>query len=198
MSDDRPDDAIRVGTPERERAISLLNDAFSHGYLQVVEFEERSTVIYEARTRGELRASVADLPVAGHLFPDAHPSGVVVPAESTAAPVEWEADWDSLRRKGVWPVPATMLVTGSAGTLDLDFSLATFPAPLVTLNLQMSTATVKIRVGPDQEIRVSDLDTSRMTKIKDKAGLPTRAGGAVIDVRGSLSGWSSMTVKRSG
>ncbi len=50
-----PDDAVRVGNSERERAIAHLNDAFAQGYLDVVEFEQRSERVYSSRTRGDLR-----------------------------------------------------------------------------------------------------------------------------------------------
>ena len=57
-------DDILVGNPERERAIGLLNDAFSSGYLDVTAFEDRSGAVYAARTRGQLRVTVDGLPTA--------------------------------------------------------------------------------------------------------------------------------------
>ena len=90
------DNDIRVGHPERERAISLLNDSFSAGYLEIVEFEERSGMIIAARTRGELRDTLRDLPNAAMLFPAA--AVAPTPATSEVTPIEYNANWETLRR----------------------------------------------------------------------------------------------------
>jgi hypothetical protein len=200
MAQDYPDDQVRVGTPERERAIGLLNDAFSGGYLEIVEFEERSESVYAAKTRGDLRVVLDNLPVAGHLFPEAPVAGAVVPVGGAVVPVgqqvTFDAEWETVRRKGGWSVPANILVTGSMGTIDLDFTSATLPGPLVNLELQVSTCTVKLRVGRDQEIRYATLDRSRWSSVKDKAGAPARVGGSVINVTGSISWMTGLTIRR--
>lgn len=187
-------DDVRVGTPERERAIGLLNDAFSSGYLEISEFEERSGGVYVARTRGDLKALVADLPDAAKLFPDnviVAPTAVPV----VAAPLAFDIEWDTVRRKGSWHVPSRMLATGSMGTLDLDFRHAVFASPVVELEVQISASAVKIRIGDDQEIRI-DVARSGWSTIKDKAGSPSRPGGPLIMVRGSMSFGSGIVVKR--
>lgn len=192
------DDDVRVGTPERERAIGFLNDAFATGYLDVSEFEERSGVVYTARTRGELRPLVADLPNAAALFPDA-PVASPTPVDGPHAPlvpVELTADWDTVRRKGSWQVPPRLLLTGTMGTVDLDFSKAGFTTPTVDVEVQVSSTNVKLRLGPDQEARVDDLVKSGWSSIKDKAGPPHRPGGTVFLIRGSLSAASGLILKR--
>lgn len=55
-------DALRVGTREREDAVTILGDHFSEGRLQVHEYEERVGKAVEARTRGDLRPLFTDLP----------------------------------------------------------------------------------------------------------------------------------------
>lgn len=192
------DDDVRVGHPERERAIELINDAFSQGYLDIVEFEERSGTVYESRTRGSLRKVVVDLPNAHMLFPDVPTvgSGQAAPVEHSA-PESVSADWDTQRRKGAWTVPARMILTGEMGTFDLDYRAATFVAPVVELQLQVTASTVKIRLGPDQELRYQALDKTKWSSIKDKAGSPARPGGPMVHVTGSLASMSTLTIKRS-
>lgn len=192
-----PDDAVRVGNPERERAIAHLNDAFSTGYLDIAEFEERSERVYSARTRSDLRAVLENLPITGALFPDAPASGVVSATPAPTRPVEWEANWDTVRRKGVWDAPSTVLVTGAMGTVDLDFTNAVFPGPVVTVQFQVSTSTLKVRVGPDHEVRTGGLVRSGWSTLKDKAGEPTRPGGPVVELVGSMSAMSGLTLRRS-
>lgn len=199
MVDRLPDDDLRVGNPERERTVTLLNDAFSAGYLEIAEFEERSGLVYAAKTRADLRAVLENLPNAGRLFNEpthAVPAtpGVAVP---TTPPLHLEAEWDTVRRKGTWDVPPSTLVTGSMGTVDLDFTHASFPGPSTTLQFQVSITTVKLRIGPDHEIRYGDLQLSGWSKVKDKAGAPTRPGGPVIELTGSASGMTGIVIKRS-
>ena len=191
------DDDIRVGNPERERAIALLNDAFSAGYLDVAEFEERSGRVYGARTRGDLSEVLADLPNGHSLF------GAVaapVPAAASVAASEqiqlnmW--DNDSVRRAGVWKVPPSIVVDGSWATLDLDFTRGQFASATVDLHLQVTTTTVKLKVGPDQEVRYDELVKTGWSTLKDKAGPAVRPGGPVIVLSGSIGGMSSLKIKR--
>ncbi len=188
-------DDILVGNPERERAIGLLNDAFSSGYLDVTAFEDRSGAVYAARTRGQLRVTVDGLPTAASLFPDEPAAALARPA--TSVPMQLDVNWQTVRRRGVWEVPPRILVTGSMGTADLDFSNAVFRVPLMDLELQVSASSVKVRLGRTQEIRYPDLSRSGWSSIKDKAGAPSERGGPVITVTGSISGWSGLYIKRS-
>lgn len=71
---------IRVGTAEREDALSRLSEHFSAGRLSVAEFDERSAVVTAARTKGELEGVFADLP-----------SAVPATAGSPATQSRW--DW---------------------------------------------------------------------------------------------------------
>lgn len=197
MAESLPDDDLRVGNPERERAIALLNDAFSAGYLEISEFEERSVVAYSARTRGELRGVLAQLPVAEQLFPDAvSRSAAVLPSPLGVQPMEIDADWTTVRRKGVWRVPARLLVTGSWGTIDLNFVNAEFLGPSVDIELQVSVSTVKLMLGPDHEIDYNGVDAIGWSSVKDKAGSPKRPGGQAIRLVGAISGMSGVVIRR--
>ena len=188
------DDDVRVGTPERERAIGFLNDAFSTGYLDISEFEERSGIVYGARTRGDLRGVVADLPNAAMLFPDA-PAATGVPAAPTA-PTTLSSDWETVRRKGSWQVPPRLILTGSMGTFDLDFRQAVFTTPTIEIEVQVSATNVKLRLGPDHEVRADEVVKSGWSSTKDKAGPPARPGGPIVVVRGSLAAASGLIIKR--
>ncbi|APE36384.1 hypothetical protein BOX37_23375 [Nocardia mangyaensis] len=197
MAESLPDDDLRVGNPERERAIALLNDAFAAGYLEISEFEERSLVAYSARTRGELRGVLAQLPVAGQLFPDAVARpGAMVPAPVGVAPMEIEADWTTVRRKGLWQVPARLLIIGSWGTIDLNFVKAEFLGPSVDIELQVSVSTVKLMLGADHTIDYGDVESIGWSSVKDKAGPPKRPGGQVIRLYGAISGMSGVVIRR--
>lgn len=197
MAEPLPDDELRVGNPERERAIALLNDAFAAGYLDIAEFEERSALAYAARTRGELRAVLAQLPSAGQLFPDAVPrTTAVVPVAHVVAPAEISADWDTVRRKGRWQVPPRLLLTGSWGTVDLNFVNAEFDSGGADIEVQMSVSTIKLMLGADHTIEYSGVETIGWSSVKDKAGPPKRPGGPSIRLFGSISGMSGIVIRR--
>ncbi|MFT4200991.1 DUF1707 SHOCT-like domain-containing protein [Gordonia sp. (in: high G+C Gram-positive bacteria)] len=191
MTEGSADDDLLVGNPERERAIALLTDAFVSGYLQMAEFEDRSGAVYASRTRGELRAALDQLPTAGSMF--GHTAPTLVPS---GEPVEFNADWTTVRRRGRWEVPPRMRATGSLGTVNLDFREAVFASHHVELELHVSTSTVKLMLGPDQSVHLDGLKRSGASTIKDKAGAPQRPGGAEITVTGSVSAASSVVIKR--
>ncbi|MEJ7649941.1 MAG: DUF1707 domain-containing protein [Nakamurella sp.] len=194
MATDEDDDQLRVGNPERERAIALLNDALGDGYLDLTEFEERASVVYAARTRGELRAVLAHLPGSERLLPTRQVSSD--PVTNPAAALELDASWTTVSRKGSWQVPPRLLVTGSMGTVDLDFSRAQFSQGEVDIDLQVSASTVKVKLGADQSFVAGDVVCGSWCSVKDKTGPPSISTGPVVRLRGSLSGWSTAVVKR--
>lgn len=65
-------DAMRASDGDRERVVQALQEQVGEGRLTLQEFEERSTAVYEAKTVGELRELLTDLPV--DVFPQPAPS----------------------------------------------------------------------------------------------------------------------------
>ncbi len=61
---------IRIGDTERAQALNLLGEHFSHGRLNLSEFEERSAQATAATTRGELEILFTDLPAVAANAPD--------------------------------------------------------------------------------------------------------------------------------
>lgn len=53
---------MRIGDPERTRAIDYLSDRFANGYLSPAEFDERTGLVTKATLQSELDALLADLP----------------------------------------------------------------------------------------------------------------------------------------
>jgi len=60
----RPDDGLRCGDLDRERAIDVARHACRDGLLTLDEYSARLDAIWSARTHGDLRAALTDLPVA--------------------------------------------------------------------------------------------------------------------------------------
>ena len=55
-------DDVRIGDAEREQVAQRLHVHVGSGRLDLAEFEQRIDAAYQARTRGELAAVLADLP----------------------------------------------------------------------------------------------------------------------------------------
>ncbi|MCG5433258.1 DUF1707 domain-containing protein [Mycobacterium sp. MYCO198283] len=58
------DPSTRAGDQERRRTAERLGHALTLGYLGVADYDARLQRVYDATTVGELRALLADLPVA--------------------------------------------------------------------------------------------------------------------------------------
>jgi hypothetical protein len=189
-------DALRVGDRERELAVAVLHDAIGGGYLDLQEFEERSQTVYAAKTRGDLRAALADLPAGVQLFTPAAldsvgaPSGLAVDRVSTMS-----VDWTTIKRRGSWQVPAHLVITGTLGTADLDLREATIPLTGCLIEVVASWSTVKLRLGASIVVRTQDFEGGSMTTLKDKAGPPSAAGGPIIDIRGHAN-WTTVVLRR--
>lgn len=61
MSEEVSPDRLRASNTDRDRVLKVLRDAATDGRLDLEEFEERSSLVHEARTLGELPGVTADL-----------------------------------------------------------------------------------------------------------------------------------------
>lgn len=183
-------DSLRVGDREREQAVAVLQEAVGGGYLDLHEFEERSRSVYAARTRGDLRGVLADLPGAVPIIP---PGPALGPVDAGDATIDIE--WATVKRRGSWQVPTYMVISGSMGTADLDLRAAQVPPGGCVVEVAASWSTIKLRLGPAALVRTTDLRLGSMSTLKDKAGPPTGSGGPVIDLRGS-GNWTSVVLRR--
>ncbi|MDQ3401979.1 MAG: DUF1707 domain-containing protein [Actinomycetota bacterium] len=73
---------IRIGTADRERAITALSDHLAEGRLEIAEYEHRCTAVTSARTRADLLLLFDDLPAPHPGFGESKPpKSPVVPRE---------------------------------------------------------------------------------------------------------------------
>ncbi|MFZ2528298.1 MAG: DUF1707 domain-containing protein [Rhodococcus sp. (in: high G+C Gram-positive bacteria)] len=77
---------VRIGTAEREQALTLLGEHFGAGRLTFAEFEERSGKASAATTRGDLEVLFTDLPATTANTPV--PASEAVP-EKRGLPDRW-------------------------------------------------------------------------------------------------------------
>jgi Domain of unknown function (DUF4190)/DUF1707 SHOCT-like domain len=76
---------LRVSSQDRDRAIELLQGAFSHGRLTKEEYDSRAERALSAQTFADLDTLVVDLPAAGPPYPGTvpQPGGWVYPGAVT-------------------------------------------------------------------------------------------------------------------
>jgi hypothetical protein len=185
-------DAFRVGDRDREQAVAVLQDAVGGGYIDLGEFEERSQTVFAAKTRGELRAVLMDLPTAAALFPPARAvlaDGLIGDADTISV------DWTTVRRRGRWEVPAHLTITGSMGVADLDLGQAVIPVTGCIIEVRASWSTIKLRLGDAIVARSDGFAGGSMSTLKDKSGPPTVSGGPVVEIRGN-AGWTTVVLRR--
>src|SRR5207244_2682070 len=80
-------DDLRAGNAEREVVVRRLNDAFGEGRLELAELDQRIAQAYAARTMGELRPLLADLPLSTGRLAGSVGRSVPAPARAAAQPV---------------------------------------------------------------------------------------------------------------
>ncbi|MHC9294410.1 DUF1707 SHOCT-like domain-containing protein [Mycobacterium sp. LTG2003] len=158
-------DHLRVSDAERAKVGQLLERAVAEGMLTLDEFSERYDSALAARTRGELSAVVADLPMA---LPAAPP----MPHPSVGTPEELRGWMSSIVRRGQWTVAPALHLTTRMCSTTLDFTAAVLPGPVVEIviddycsstefivptaatadlngvNAVAGSATVKVRTSP--------------------------------------------------
>ncbi len=78
----------RIGDREREAAATALGEHYAAGRISKEEYDERSAVVWAAKTNAELRPVFADLPAARRQPPSA-PVSPPVPQRRTGRPGGW-------------------------------------------------------------------------------------------------------------
>jgi hypothetical protein len=165
---------LRASDADRERVITLLNEAAGDGRLTLGEHSERVERAYAARTLGELAPLTADLAV-----PSAQP--IRLDSRRPVAGI-----FGRERREGRWVVPERLMVTAVLGEVVLDLREALLQSHRITLHATLLGGTVQLIV-PDG-IAVETSGTGVLSRQSGEKGLrqPNLPGGPdmpVIEVR---------------
>lgn len=118
------DDAnVRVSDADREHVRQVLEGAVGQGMLTLDEYSERVDIVLAARTRGDLRQVLADLPSTDALQPLAGGSEPL------------RGRMSSISRRGPWTVPSRIDLNSRLCDTTLDFTAATLQSPTVVLDI---------------------------------------------------------------
>ena len=172
-----PTPAIRVSDAERQRATAHLKQACVEGRITLEEFGERVGWALAARTRGDLDALTADLPVLG--------TGAALAATDSGrrAISSTLALLSSVERNGSWQVAERSRVIAMMAACKLDLRHAAISAPLTTIRAQvvMGSLNVIVPEGVEVELDAMVVAGSQSRRI---SGPPPGPNAPVIRIEG--------------
>lgn len=178
---------LRASDADREHIAQLLGRAFAEGRLSSEEHGERIEAAYAAKTMGELRPLVADLPV--EFAPPSAAAGQVAPHPEDAAarytggePVV--AVFGEAKRTGRWLVRSGLNARALFGSIELDLTEAVLEQREIIITANAVFGEVLLRV-PDGVILYdegSSVFGSR--KLSSSAGTVFGPETPVVRVRG--------------
>lgn len=156
-------DNLRVSNADRAHVSGLLERAVADGMITLDEFADRTDAALAARTRGELRAVLVDLPDM-----DLHAAQSPV-ARSSARPEALGGWMTSIVRRGPWTVAPVLNLNTRMCSTTLDFTSAVLPGPVVEVNIDdyLSSTELIVPAGATADLN----------------GVDAIAGSATVKVR---------------
>ncbi|HEY3953020.1 MAG TPA: DUF1707 domain-containing protein [Streptosporangiaceae bacterium] len=171
-----PADTARAADADREAVAEKLRVAATEGRIDFEELDDRLGQAYGARTYGQLRALVADLPsqlavVARHdTLPE--PGTLVL---KTKAP--------NIKQSGRWAVPQRITAETTSGIITIDFTEATCPHREVDVQAVTRSGWVRLILPEGWAARVGPSSTNT-SHISNKAAETADPGAPTIIVTG--------------
>jgi hypothetical protein len=159
--------AVLASDAEREHAVNALREAAAEGRLTLEEFSTRVGTALTARTRNDLVAVTADLPIAMPQTPAYY-----------RRPVEWSlALLSSTRRLGPWRVAHQTAAVAIMGHVELDLRTATIDSPVVTVDALALMGSIDVIVPEGVAVDLEGLAIMgsrevRLTSYEHRPGMP--------------------------
>lgn len=180
MTDENaPAPELRVSHADRDRIAEQLRVAAGDGRLTMDELDERLEKALNARTGSELAVLVKDLPAGTADAPG-------LPAQVKDL-VQIDVSSGSARREGRWVVPRAMDVKVGSGSVRLDLTEAVLTGPLLRVNTQVRSGSLRIITRPGIEVIVDDVKVSSgSAKVRRRKGDPVAPTVLRVEVSGSV------------
>ena len=184
---DDPRLGLRASDADRDHVAALLGQALAEGRLDAQEHSERLEEVYTAKTLGQLRPLVSDLPVA---FTPPTAGGVPEPRPA-AGPLANMPPTDNVlallgeqKRRGRWLVRNGLDAKAILGSIELDLTEAVLEQRELTISVSSILGEVKLIV-PDGVMVVNEgtaiLGERNMSLSQDE---PYTADTPIVHVRG--------------
>jgi hypothetical protein len=179
------DDNLRVSNADRTRVNGLLERAVADGMITLDEFSDRTDAALAARTRGELRAVLVDLP---DMELDA------APLRYRGAPPEQLGGWmTSIVRRGPWTVAPVLNLTTRMCSTTLDFTSAGLPGPVVEVIIDDYCSSTELIVPASATADLNGVDAIAGSATLKVRNIP-RSDQLHVIVRGKVR-MGSVTVR---
>jgi hypothetical protein len=179
--------ALRASDADRDHVAALLGQALAEGRLDAEEHSERLESVYRAKTLGELRPLVADLPVS---FAPPTAGGAAAPRRDAGSlasmPVTDSvvAVFGEQKRRGRWLVRSGLDAKAIFGSVELDLTEAVLEQRELTISATSVLGEVKLIV-PEGVMVVNEgtaiLGERNMSLSQDQ---PYTAETPIVHVRG--------------
>jgi len=125
---------IRVSDADRERVAERLREHYAAGRLSADELDERLSAALTAKTFGDLRKVMTDLPEPGTIGPEGwSPQGAPLPQPRPAQPVYGYRRGPRLMPIVLVALAAVLLLHGAIGFFFINFFLIMFVLAMVGL-----------------------------------------------------------------
>jgi hypothetical protein len=171
-----PADAARAADADREAVAERLRVAAGEGRIDLAELDDRLGQAYGARTYGQLRALVADLPVqsVSERGPDARPEPETLVLKTTAP---------NVKQSGRWVVPQRIIAETTSGIITIDFTQATCAHREVAVEAASKTGWIRLILPPGWAARI-DPSSTNTSHIRNKAAETPDPGAPTLIVTG--------------
>jgi hypothetical protein len=171
-----PADAARAADADREAIAEKLRVAAAEGRIDFEELDDRLGQAYSARTYGQLRAVVADLPgqPASMLQHDALPEpGTLV----------LKTKMPNIKQSGRWAVPQRITAETTTGYITIDFTQATCAHREVAVEAVTRSGWIRLILPEGWAARIAPSSTNT-SHISNKAPETADPGAPTIIVTG--------------
>jgi hypothetical protein len=193
-----PADTARAADADREAVAEKLRIAAGEGRIDFEELDDRLGQAYSARTYGQLRALVADLPVQPASMPqhDTLPE----PARHDTLPepetLVLKTTAPNLKQSGQWAVPRRITAETTTGFITIDFTQATCAHREVAVEAVTRTGWIRMVLPDGWAARIGPSSTNT-SHISNKAAEAADPGAPTVIVTGHpVSGYIKIKQRR--
>jgi len=190
---------MRISDADREQVAQVLHAAMSEGRITITELEERLTIVYAAKTVGDLKPVTADLPQTRSAIQPATSRALGLPDDRIGGHPGSGASiavMSGASRKGSWVVPPQHNSFAFWGGTDIDLRYARFAEKHSTITAVAIMGGIDIIVPDDINVEVTGIGFMGAFELEDRAGTPPAPPTAPTVKITGLAFWGAVTVIR--
>ncbi|AUI63474.1 DUF1707 domain-containing protein [Amycolatopsis sp. BJA-103] len=190
---------MRISDADREQVAQVLHAAMSEGRITINELEERLTIVYAAKTVGDLKPVTADLPQTRSAIQPATSRALGLPDDRIGGHPGSGASiaiMSGASRKGSWVVPPQHNSFAFWGGTDIDLRHARFAEKNTTITAVAIMGGIDIVVPDDINVDVTGIGFMGAFELEDRAGTPAAPPTAPTVKITGLAFWGAVTVVR--